>query len=268
MIDFKVTAIFIAIILSQLAKSQVAINTDGSSPNSTAMLDVTSTSKGILVPRMTSAQRTSISSPASGLMVYDTDTKSFWYYDGGWNNIAAGTSPLGVTSGGTGVATISGMIKGNGTSPYTAAIAGTDYVGGLANPTGTIGIAAVNGSAATAMRSDATPALDLSISPTWTGTHTFNLGLTASGAAISLNNNSNFATNINAGTSTGAVNIANGSAGGNLINIGNTTGATSVNINTGTGNFTLTAPSSTFQTNIATDDQIRILPATGGGYRF
>jgi len=46
-----------------------------------------------------------------------------------------------------------------------------------ANPTASVGLAAVNGSAATFMRSDAAPKLDVSISPTWTGTHTFS-GLT------------------------------------------------------------------------------------------
>lgn len=43
----------------------------------------------------------------------------------------------------------------------------------LANPSATIGLAANNGIALTAMRSDATPALSQAISPTWTGTHTF-----------------------------------------------------------------------------------------------
>ncbi len=46
-----------------------------------------------------------------------------------------------------------------------------------ANPTASVGLAAVNGSAATFMRSDAAPKLDVSIAPTWTGAHTFN-GLT------------------------------------------------------------------------------------------
>lgn len=43
----------------------------------------------------------------------------------------------------------------------------------FANPTGQVGLTAVNGVATTAMRSDAAPSLDVSISPTWTGTHTF-----------------------------------------------------------------------------------------------
>jgi hypothetical protein len=51
-----------------------------------------------------------------------------------------------------------------------------------ANPTGTVGLSAVNGSASTFMRSDAAPALSQSIVPTWTGLHTFNPTTTASGA--------------------------------------------------------------------------------------
>jgi hypothetical protein len=60
-------------------------------PNSSAMLDVSSTTKGMLVPRMTTAQRTAIASPANGLITYDTDTKSVWYFNGtSWINMVAG----------------------------------------------------------------------------------------------------------------------------------------------------------------------------------
>lgn len=64
-------------------------------PNSSAMLDVTSTSKGVLIPRMSTDQRGKIASPANGLMVYDTDSKGFWYYNGAtWQAMggAAGAS--------------------------------------------------------------------------------------------------------------------------------------------------------------------------------
>jgi hypothetical protein len=63
-------------------KSQsVGIGT--ATPNASAQLDVTSTSKGLLIPRMTTAQRTAIAAPANGLMVYDTDFKEYHYFDGG-----------------------------------------------------------------------------------------------------------------------------------------------------------------------------------------
>lgn len=60
----------------------IAINATGAAPNASAMLDITSTSSGLLIPRMTSVQRTAIAAPATGLLVYDTTTGTFWYYDG------------------------------------------------------------------------------------------------------------------------------------------------------------------------------------------
>ena len=60
--------------------SQVGIGTN--TPDNTSMLEVQSNSKGFLLPRMSSAQRTSIASPASGLQVYDNNTNSLWYFNG------------------------------------------------------------------------------------------------------------------------------------------------------------------------------------------
>jgi hypothetical protein len=51
-------------------------------PNLSAQLDVTSTSKGLLIPRMTAIQRVAIVAPAAGLMVYETTSNSFWFYNG------------------------------------------------------------------------------------------------------------------------------------------------------------------------------------------
>jgi uncharacterized protein (TIGR02145 family) len=66
--------------------AQVSISTDGSSPDPSSMLDLKSTNKGALISRMTSAQRIEISSPTSGLLVYQTDAPDgLYYYDGlGW----------------------------------------------------------------------------------------------------------------------------------------------------------------------------------------
>jgi hypothetical protein len=50
--------------------------------DASAMLDVQSSSKGMLVPRLTSSQRLSITNPANGLLVYDENYKGFFYYDG------------------------------------------------------------------------------------------------------------------------------------------------------------------------------------------
>lgn len=52
-------------------------------PDASAALDVQSTEKGMLIPRMTTAERTAITAPATGLLVYDTDTGSFWFWESG-----------------------------------------------------------------------------------------------------------------------------------------------------------------------------------------
>ena len=64
------------------AKAQVAVNTDGSFADASAMLDIKSTSGGLLIPRMDNTAMNNIASPATGLMVYNTTFNSFYYYDG------------------------------------------------------------------------------------------------------------------------------------------------------------------------------------------
>jgi len=65
------------------AQNGVAINTTGASPDASAVLDVSSTTQGMLVPRMAKAQRDAIATPATGLLIYQTDnTAGFYYYDG------------------------------------------------------------------------------------------------------------------------------------------------------------------------------------------
>ena len=66
--------------------AQVGINT--TSPDSSSALDIVSTTQGVLTPRMTSVQRVGISTPAQGLLVYDTDEQSFYYFDVGWQKLS------------------------------------------------------------------------------------------------------------------------------------------------------------------------------------
>lgn len=117
---------------------------------------------------------------------------------------------LGVVSGGSGATTLTGLLKGNGTSPFSAATfadavllwpgcTGTGATHYLAvdgscptisagsspgNPTASVGLTTVNGSAASFMRSDASPALSQSIAPTWTATHTFSPSSAVNGILI------------------------------------------------------------------------------------
>jgi hypothetical protein len=79
--------------IQSYAQTGVAINTTGNEPDTSAMLDVSSTEKGMLIPRMTEAQRTAIAIPAKGLLVYQNDgTEGFYYYDGSaWTRLSSGT---------------------------------------------------------------------------------------------------------------------------------------------------------------------------------
>jgi hypothetical protein len=80
--------LFVCLITGTMAFGQVGITTDNSAPDNSAMLDVKSTSKGLLPPRMTTAQRNTIASPAAGLVIYNTDEKALNLYDGtGWNSV-------------------------------------------------------------------------------------------------------------------------------------------------------------------------------------
>ena len=80
----KVLLLSILLVLgaSQIFGQAVSINTDGSLPNASSILDVKSTTKGVLVPRMTSAERNAIAAPATGLLVYDLTTQSYFYFNG------------------------------------------------------------------------------------------------------------------------------------------------------------------------------------------
>lgn len=90
---FHPSLLLLLLLFFHFSYSQVAINTTGNNANGSAMLDVESTTKGMLIPRMTTAQRTAIVSPASGLLVYDNTTSSFWFYNGSaWAELVAGTA--------------------------------------------------------------------------------------------------------------------------------------------------------------------------------
>lgn len=86
----KFFLIFIFFTFSCIA--QVGIGTI--TPNATSILDISSTTNGILVPRLTSAQRIAISGPAQSLMVYDTDVDLYYYFsvsNNSWTAINVGS---------------------------------------------------------------------------------------------------------------------------------------------------------------------------------
>ncbi|NTW32959.1 MAG: hypothetical protein HGB12_10075 [Bacteroidetes bacterium] len=86
----------------------VAINTTGNEANASAILDLNSTVspyQGLLVPRLNTTNRNLISSPATSLIIYNTDCNEFQYYNGvAWISILNSTSLLApVTMAGSGV---------------------------------------------------------------------------------------------------------------------------------------------------------------------
>jgi len=78
-----------AVLLTATTYAQVGIGT--TTPDASSALDITSITKGLLIPRMTKTQRDEISSPETGLMIYQKDvTVGFYYYNGSsWAEVAA-----------------------------------------------------------------------------------------------------------------------------------------------------------------------------------
>lgn len=96
--------LLISIIATSGAFSQTVVvsdNINDTTGNASSVLDVKSTSKGMLVPRMTQAQRNAIASPAEGLLVYQADgTKGFYYYTGSvWTLLATGSGSQWINNG-------------------------------------------------------------------------------------------------------------------------------------------------------------------------
>jgi len=63
----------------------------GGSPHPSSLLTLNSTSQGFLIPRMTTSQRTNIPTPATGLMVYDTDLNQIQVFNGTWGSLGGAT---------------------------------------------------------------------------------------------------------------------------------------------------------------------------------
>jgi len=94
-----ITTVFIYFLNYHIAAQNIAITDDnGYSADNSAMLDVKSDTKGILIPRLTTSARTSIVTPATGLMVYDTGFNEFFYYNGtSWINLFSNNSGQNLT---------------------------------------------------------------------------------------------------------------------------------------------------------------------------
>jgi hypothetical protein len=81
---YNIIAIASLLIISELAFAQFGIGI--STPEVSSVLDISSSSKGLLVPRMTSTERDAISQPAKGLLIFNLTDGGFNYYDSGWQD--------------------------------------------------------------------------------------------------------------------------------------------------------------------------------------
>ncbi|MFV8340733.1 ice-binding family protein [Flavobacterium sp. LB3P21] len=88
----KIAALlFIAfLMMSQIVCAQVGIGTI--TPDASSILDLTSNSQGILIPRMTTSERDLIANPANGLLIYNTTTSHFNYFDLVWKEYSEYTN--------------------------------------------------------------------------------------------------------------------------------------------------------------------------------
>jgi len=82
---------FLFLISCYLFSSSQNVGIGTNAPVASAAMEIRDTSRGLLIPRMTMAQRTAIQNPAEGLMVYQTDsTMGFWYYlTNSWKKISS-----------------------------------------------------------------------------------------------------------------------------------------------------------------------------------
>ena len=99
----KILFTTVVYLLFSIVITAQSVGINNNTPDASAILDVKSNTKGILVPRTSTASRIAIINPAKGLMLYDTTTNSFWFYNSTlWTQITVGNNGWNLT-GNTGI---------------------------------------------------------------------------------------------------------------------------------------------------------------------
>ncbi|HEY4800354.1 MAG TPA: hypothetical protein VII99_14835 [Bacteroidia bacterium] len=127
--------------------NNVGIGTLSPAPSAVLDLSPPANDKGLLVPRLTSAQRTAINAPANGLLVYDTNFNCLFYFSStsGWLSLCQLSGPTGPTgpagttgatgpTGATGIAGATGATGATGPGGYCAG-ATAGYITMFTSPT-------------------------------------------------------------------------------------------------------------------------------------
>jgi hypothetical protein len=85
--------VIIALFITSITSAQIGIGTP--TPHASSALEINSTSKGFLMPRMTTLQRDGITTPATGLLIFNSTSSKFNYYNGtAWIEISGSLAPL------------------------------------------------------------------------------------------------------------------------------------------------------------------------------
>lgn len=77
-----VILLLVGVFTVSVSYAQVAVNTDGTAPDASAIFDASSTTMGLLIPRMLSSEIVSITNPATGLLAFSNDTKLIYMNNG------------------------------------------------------------------------------------------------------------------------------------------------------------------------------------------
>lgn len=141
---FTLLALLLTLVIG--AQNNVGIGT--TTPDSSAVLDVTANDKGVLVPRLTAAQRIAIPVPANGLLVYDTDSSCFFFYSStssSWQSLCTIGGPAGPVgpSGPVGATGPSGPTGATGPTGPQGIPGPVGPSGGPPGPTGPTGVAVI-----------------------------------------------------------------------------------------------------------------------------
>jgi hypothetical protein len=127
----------------QTANAQMGVNSTGSAPDPSAMLDVRSTNKGFLLPRLTTTQRNAMPAISNGLMIYNTTTAEIEVFRGfaGWVAASRMGVPFqmsgSIAFGGNGI--IEATNSGTGDAIRAFALSGAAAVFGQGGSTGIYG---------------------------------------------------------------------------------------------------------------------------------
>jgi hypothetical protein len=121
LLKIAISMILLGPIISLIAQVKIS-DVSNSTPVASAVLELESTSKGLLTTRMTLAQRNAIASPATGLLIFQTDgTSGYYFYDGaGWQHLVVN---VGATTGITPITADATLLK----TQNFAVVSGGDF---------------------------------------------------------------------------------------------------------------------------------------------